>query len=155
MTVRRWGNRKAEIVDYVLEADGNKDPKVLSQGVAVTLRMRVRFNETLQNVIYGMTIKTVDGITVYGANTRARGMPRIDGNAGQEAWVQFSYVNHLLPGEYFISLGVAQDDDSVDNLAIDRRYDLLHMTVQGNTGDFGISDVEMEISHSHGGESGP
>jgi lipopolysaccharide transport system ATP-binding protein len=58
-------------------------------------------------------------------------------------------VNHLLSGEYFISLGIAVDDDSVDNLAVDRRYDLIHVTVQGATRDFGIADVEMQISHSH------
>ena len=149
----RWGNRQAEIVDYEIESSGIIDPKVLDQGAAVRLRLLARYHAPLKNIIYGLTIKTVDGITVFGANTRARNMPRIDADSADEAWVEFEFVNHLLPGEYFISLGIAQDDDSVDNLAIDRRYDMIHVTVQGDDSDFGISDVEMRISHSH--DAGP
>ena len=44
-----------------------------------------------------------------------------------------------------MSLGVAQDDDSVDNLAIDRRYDLVHLSVIGGPDDLGFAELCMQI----------
>jgi len=40
---------------------------------------------------------------------------------------------------------VAVDDDTRDNVAIDRRYDLIHVTVTGELGDFGIADLGATI----------
>jgi lipopolysaccharide transport system ATP-binding protein len=141
----RWGNRHAEIVDYEIAADGSLDPRVIQRGSQVVLTARVRFHRELTKVIYGMTIKTVDGITVYGANTRARNLDIPPAAAGSEQRMVFKFHCHLLPGEYFISLGVAVDDDTVDNLAIDRRYDLIHVSIEGGPADFGIADLQAEI----------
>ena len=96
-------------------------------------------------LMYGMTIKTVDGITVYGANTRVHEMNVPAVPSGGEQSVSFEFRCHLLPGEYFISLGVAVDDDTVDNLAVDRRYDLIHLSVEGGPADFGIADLRAAI----------
>lgn len=141
----RWGNRHAEIVDYEIHAAGRTDPRVIERGDRTRITVTTLFHRNLENVIYGLTVKTVDGITVYGANTRARGFPEINRRAGVLDKVVFEFVAHLLPGEYFFSLGVAVDDDSVDNLAVDRRYDLIHLSVEGGEADFGIADLEACI----------
>ncbi len=141
----RWGNRDGEIVDYLMTCEGAEDPRVLRRGAEVRLSMRVRYNRPVRKAIYGLTVRTVDGITVFGANTRARGLPEIDVDAATEHEVVFSFTNHLIAGEYFISLGVAADDDTVDNLAVDRRYDVIHVTVEGGPSDFGIADLDMDI----------
>ena len=52
----------------------------------------------------------------------------------------------MVPGEYFISLGVALDDSERDNIAIDRRYDLIHLTVRGDYGGFGLAQMNMSIT---------
>ena len=66
---------------------------------------------------------------------------------GEIAWICFKFDLNLLPGEYFLSLGIAQDDDTVDNLAIDRRYDIAHFTVQGLlNNDLGFAALNMSIS---------
>ena len=48
--------------------------------------------------------------------------------------------------DYFISLGLADDDEQKDNLAIDRRYDLIHLQVRAERRDFGISALNMAMS---------
>ena len=58
----------------------------------------------------------------------------------------FQFDLNLVPGEYFISLGVALDDGERDNIAIDRRYDLIHLTVRGDYGGFGLAQMNMSIS---------
>ena len=67
---------------------------------------------------------------------------------GQSAQVHFEFYCSLIPGEYFISVGIAQDDPNRDNVAIDRRYDLIYMPVSGAPGDFGIADVSLLISYT-------
>ncbi|HCX88801.1 MAG TPA: sugar ABC transporter ATP-binding protein, partial [Gammaproteobacteria bacterium] len=57
----------------------------------------------------------------------------------------FNFTCALGPGEYFVSVGMAQDDRARDNVAVDRRYDLIHMTISGAPGDFGIADVGLSI----------
>jgi len=41
---------------------------------------------------------------------------------------------------------VAVDDDDVDNSAVDRRYDLIHVHVDGPGKDFGVVDLGLEIA---------
>ena len=103
--------------------------------------MKVYFHESMADVIYGLTIRTVDGVMVFGANSRSRQMETKKRTRGETADIQFRFTLNLLPGEYFLSLGVAQDDDSVDNLAIDRRYDLMNVTVLGNSDDLGFAEL--------------
>ena len=118
---------------------------MVQRGSQIRVVVTIRFHKDLDHLIYGLTVKTVDGITVFGANTRARSMPDIHRAAGVSEQVVFEFCAHLLPGEYFVSLGVAIDDDSVDNLAVDRRYDLIHLSVEGGSDDFGIADLEAVI----------
>ena len=103
----------------------------------------------MEDVIYGLTIRTVDGVMVFGANTRSRQMETKKRTRGETAEIRFRFTLNLLPGEYFLSLGVAQDDDTVDNLAIDRRYDLVHLSVTGGPDDLGFAELCMEIEEQN------
>ena len=113
--------------------------------MAVELQMKVYFHESMEDIIYGLTIRTVDGVMVFGVNTRSRFMETKKRARGETAEIRFRFVFNVLPGEYFLSLGVAQDDDSVDNLAIDRRYDLVHLSVTGGPDDLGFAELYMQI----------
>ena len=85
---------------------------------------------------------------LYGCNTRARDVVTSDRVAGETIGVTFAFRLNVVPGEYFFSLGVAVDDDTRDNVAIDRRYDLIHATVTGELGDFGIASLDMSIDET-------
>jgi lipopolysaccharide transport system ATP-binding protein len=141
----RWGNRRAEIRDFEIKTPKGSDPVTFERGEAIDLQMKVYFHESMESVIYGLTIRTVDGVMVFGANTRNRQIETKMRTRGETANIRFCFTLNLLPGEYFVSLGVAQDDDYVDNLAIDRRYDLVHLTVIGGPDDLGISELYMHI----------
>tara|TARA_B100000029_G_scaffold510464_1_gene602008 strand:- start:862 stop:2136 length:1275 start_codon:yes stop_codon:yes gene_type:complete len=142
----RWGNRKAEIIDFFIETKRGKDPVMLETTESITLGIKVYFSEQMSDLIYGLTIRTVDGIIVYGSNTRNRQISTKSRNKNETAWIYFNFELNLLPGDYFLSLGVAQDDDTVDNLAIDRRYDIVHLNVEGSTDDLGFAALRMLIN---------
>ena len=144
----RWGEQQAQIIDYLLESDGVVDPVVLQQGKSIKLTMRVYFHQPLDELIYGITIKTLDGTTVYGANTRERGIKLAARAQGEIADICFTLENNLIQGSYFVSLGVAQHNDTVDNLALDRRYDLFSIAIDGEVRDFGIANLNMAFEES-------
>jgi len=145
----RWGDGRARIFDYLVSSATETDPVTCETGAALWVRMRVSFAEEFDNLIYGLTVKTVDGTTVYGANTRARNVAVRSRLAGEIATVEFRLQANILPGEYFFSLGVAVDDDQLDNAPLDRRFDLFHIHVEGEMGDFGIADLQLAISEPH------
>ena len=142
----RWGDQRAVIFDYQLTNIVGQKKAVFDRGEKVRLSVKMFFAEALTDVIYGFTLKTVDGRTVFGANTRERDIRTQDGVAGESTTVVFEFTCAVIPGEYFISLGIALDDASRDNVAVDRRYDLIHFPVVGELGDFGVADLILTIA---------
>ena len=144
----RWGDQRAVIYDFQLSGDQGPIRHGLERGQKARLEIRVFFASPLDGVIVGFTIKTVDGRTVFGANTRERdiAVPKVE--AGQSIKVLFNFTCALVPGEYFVSVGIAQDDRARDNVAVDRRYDVIHMPIIGASDDFGIADVSLSIGFS-------
>ena len=142
----RWGDRRAVIIDYQLRSNSGNDQVVFESGEKLELMVHVRFFEELTDLIYGCTVKTVDGQTVYGTNTRQHALDISHGEAGSTVVIRFQFDLNVVPGEYFISLGVALDDPERDNIAIDRRYDLIHLTVRGDYGGFGLAQMNMSIT---------
>ena len=79
----RWGSREAEIVDFALTTAGLSPTAALVSGEEVLLTLRVHFHRTVELPIYGVTIKTPDGTTVFGTNTRDAGEVPIFRQAGE------------------------------------------------------------------------
>ena len=146
----RWGDQRGQIQDYLLLINGQPASSICQSGDHFDLLLRVIYKADVSNPILGLTLKTSDGIVVYGANTRDRKLDVPAGRAGSELLVRYSFAINLIGGDYFISLGLADDDEQKDNLAIDRRYDLIHLQVRAERGDFGISALNMAMSIDQG-----
>ena len=141
----RWGDRQAVLYDFELTDRHGNERVFLESGDVACLRARIYFAEALEKVIFGFTVKTVDGRVVYGANSRERGIPIPRFSPGDSIEIKFEFSCALIPNEYFISLGIALDDDQQDNVAIDRRYDAICLPITGGSGDFGIADLGLKI----------
>lgn len=146
----RWGSQRAKIIDYLVKCAGEIDPPVCNQGEQIEVIAIVYFREQIEHLIYGITVKTVDGITVYGTNTRNKGIDVSVKNKGDYATLSFLIDAYLIPGIYFVSLGVATDDSETDHRAVDRRYDLFQINVEGKIGEFGIADLSMRFKELQG-----
>ena len=141
----RWGDQRGQIQDYVLLINGEAATSMCEAGDRIDLLLRLIFTQDVTSPILGLTLKTSDGIVVYGANTRERKLDVPAGKAGSEMLLRFSFTINLIGGDYFISLGLADDDEQKDNLAVDRRYDLIHLQVKAEQSDFGIAALNMKI----------
>lgn len=141
----RWGDRRGVIQDYVMLVNGEPATGVCSTGDHIEVKVRAVFQQQVDNPIYGLTIKTADGVTVYGANTRDRGVSVEQGTPGSVALIRFSFTADLVTADYFISLGLADEDELKDSIAVDRRFDLIHLYVSSDHMDFGIVSLNMDI----------
>ena len=141
----RWGDKKAFFYDYELARSNSDARSFFVTGDKIRLAAKVFFTTSLERLIFGFTIKTVDGQVVFGSNSRSREMGFFGGESGQTLVVNFDFVCSLVPGDYFISIGIAADDDDRDNIAIDRRYDTICLPVVGHSGDFGVSDLSFNL----------
>ena len=147
-TEYRWGDGRARIIDYLLLSEGKEVSHSVSRGDVIEVKMAVQYKQDLDDVIYGLTLKTVDGTTVYGTNTRLQKLLISKKQAGEISVVCFKFTAHLMHSEYFLSLGVAVDDDNKDNIAIDRRYDLIHLHVTGEDDSFGLASLNASIDET-------
>ena len=149
----RWGDRRARIFDYQLLISDKQSQKKAAQTTclpsqSVTIIADIVFDADLDDLIYGITVKTPDGNPVYGSNTRLLEQTLVSGKIGEQKQVQFTLDANLLANDYFISLGIAQEHPEKDNIAIDRRYDMIHLRVDnlGPADAFGIAALNASIT---------
>jgi lipopolysaccharide transport system ATP-binding protein len=127
----RWGSREAQIVDFALTSGGSTTTAALTSGEEMMLTFRVHFHRLVELPIYGVTIKTPDGVTVFGTNTRDGGEVPMFRPAGEGSDVEarFRIRQQLGPGDYLISVGVSEQRGG-EVVPLDRRYDAIHVQVE-------------------------
>jgi len=147
----RWGNRGAKIIDFrVVNEQGEEIATNCRSGETITIETAVAFAEAAEGVIYGMTIKTVDGLPMFGSNTERRGMEYGRADAGEVCRVRFKLPLNLNGGEYFFSIGVVKRASGEDEVVLDRRYDLFHLHVDETRENIGLVNLPMQITIGDG-----
>lgn len=143
----RWGDGRATILDFELSADGSLYPAVVNTGQKMELMFSFNFLDTLIRPVVGITIKTKEGVTVYGINSESLKVEKIKvlGRCGQVAYAKAVFCCRLASGDYFISLGIATREGE-DIIPHDRRYDAIHFTVRPVNHFFGLVDLDLSLS---------
>lgn len=143
----RWGDARAKICHYEVLQNGAHTNGLIQRGDEIRVRFSILFEHDIDELIYGLTVKMNDGNQIYGTNSRLQqGSVPSSQQAGDLVSIEFSLKANLLAGDYFISLGVAQDHDEKDNVAIDRRYDMIHLHVSDTEDAFGVVDLEGRLA---------
>ncbi len=143
----RWGDGSASILDFNLYAGGESYPSAITTGQNIVLTISIRFVNVLVRPILGITIKTKEGVTVYGVNSETLDVDAIKslGQFGQVAYARASFCCLLAPGDYFISLGIATRIGE-EITPHDRRYDAIHIQVRPVTTFFGLINLGAELT---------
>jgi len=142
----RWGDGRAKICHYELLQNGATTSGLVHRGDDLRVRVSVLFEQHVEDLIYGITVKTNDGNVVYGTNSRLVGNLPKEQKAGDLVSLELSLRLNLLAGDYFISLGVAQDHLVKDAIPVDRRYDMIHLHVANTPNAFGYADLGGSMS---------
>ena len=147
----RWGNGKAKIIDFMVLDSNNEQIKYqCEKGDVLTIYSAIAFDQVFEHLIYGITIKTTDGKTVYGTNNRLQKQHFSVDQVNEIVQIKYRFTVNLAGGDYFISLGVAADDEEKDHVPLDRRYDLIHFSVTDDQRSFGIAHLEASIEQVGG-----
>ena len=141
----RWGDGRAKICQYEVLKNGAACNGMVESGDQVIIRMSVIFEQDVSDLIYGITVKTNDGNAVYGTNSRLVGDLPTSQKAGELVSIEYQLGMNLLAGDYFVSLGVAQDHEARDNIAVDRRYDMIHLHVSRTPQAFGYAALDGQM----------
>jgi lipopolysaccharide transport system ATP-binding protein len=142
----RWGDGSATILDFYFASDNKPYPSVILTGEIITLAVSIKFHTDVYRPILGLTIKTKEGVTVYGANSETLGCDDFItlGTRDSVIQVEASFACTLAPGDYFISLGVATKAGE-DVIPHDRRYDSIYLQIQPNKTFFGLVDLDLKL----------
>ena len=143
----RWGMGGAKITDYHIEAGGELFPSAIDTHQATRISFKVEFERDVERPVYGLLIKTLEGIYLYGTNSSlAKPNPRPERVAnGDSRVVAFTFPLMLNAGAYLISVGVSDEQDDGETVPMDRRYDSVLFTVSHRYSGSGIMDMDAEF----------
>jgi lipopolysaccharide transport system ATP-binding protein len=125
----RYGDKRAEIIDYLVVSGENFDPVAIHSGDTIDIYLKVKFRRHVELPMFGFSIKTIDGIAVYASNTRFSKTPIVFATMFDVVIFKFSMKMNVHSGDFFIDIGIAEklpDEDS----PIDIRYGIIHLVVQ-------------------------
>lgn len=125
----RFTTHEAEIIDFMIESKAELDSPQVRFGSSVSLLVKVIFKCDVARPLAGFSIKTVDGVEVCGTNTFMMGKRIPRACAGNVCIYKFSFRQCLNPGDYFIDIGIAEDNGTRAGNIIDVRRSIGHFIV--------------------------
>ena len=142
----RWGDGAARINDFRLLCADQLEPSTVEPGASMRLLLHISFLEDVTRPIFGLTVKTKDGFTVFGTNSELMGLDigSALGAKGTKASVSIDFDCRLGPGDYFLSVGIASHNGE-EVVPHDRRYDSIHLNVNGK-GFFGLAMLDVQMN---------
>lgn len=143
----RWGDGCAEIMDFAVFSGDEAFPPIIRSGSEIALYVRYRFKADILRPILGITLKTKEGLTVYGTNTEMALMDEAfpSGEVGRSGVALCKFCLRCAPGDYFISVGIASRDGSGEAVPHDRRYDSIHVCVEPDIPFVGLADLGARL----------
>jgi len=141
----RYGNGKAEILEAGLFTMDGEHIQKLMLSETYSFKMKVKFNETIHEPVFGYTIKDVKGFDISGSNTLYKEVDTGTIEKGEIVLVSFAQKMLLSPGGYLISFGCAGFEED-KYVVYERRYDFMTFEVVSKQGTVGIFDMDSKIS---------
>lgn len=124
----RYGDRKAEIVDYMIISSDSYDPAVIKSGDKINIYVKVKFNSNIDFPVFGFAIKTIDGVTVYGSNTSFQNNT-IPSVGKSEIIIFHLFINMSVnAGDYFLHIGMGEEKQGMHQI-VDSRADFIHLKI--------------------------
>ena len=140
----RWGDGRAEILDYLIVGNGAADPAMLVANEEAEIYIRARFHADIDTPVFGFSIKTINGLMLTGCNSRDAG----EGwgsryrsvRAGETVVYRFRFRPRFESSNYLLSLGIAADNGG-ELTPVDRRYDSILVNVESREPYYGLVGI--------------
>lgn len=128
----RVGNGRATVSDFAFGGAIGNTP-VAHGGERIVLHARYHFGTSSDRLMFGLQVRGSDHQVVYSTNTFYQEGTLLSQEQGDTVVGSFAFDCHLLPGQYYLTLGVSEFDDRHEEVvALDRRLDVIVLTVMGD-----------------------
>lgn len=125
----RYGNGKAEFLDFGILDERGKKVKRLVSGRNYTLFSRAVFYEGANKVSAGFSINNVNGMELYGVNSVVQNKIFSNVAKGDIIEAQAHVTMWITNGVYFLTIAIA-DPEAESNLQFDQRFDAIQFEVE-------------------------
>jgi ABC-type polysaccharide/polyol phosphate transport system ATPase subunit len=139
----RFGNGQAEIVDVRFEDEGGEPATTLAHGAACTVSVRVRFNETIENLAVAVLLENELHQPLFATSTEDGGIEIPRNEAGSEWVYTVKFENHFAAGRIYASPWVVARTTGL----VDRRPRLASAVVTSPRKTGGIVEIPHEMSY--------
>ncbi len=143
--VDEYGSGLAEFVDYCAYDNGGTITNTIIKGDEFTVKVKIRFYEQIQDPIFALSFKNMQGTEITGTNTMFEKITTGTPQAGETYIVTFTQNMSLQGGEYLISLGCVGYRDG--NFTVYHRlYDVFNLTVISSKNTTGFYDMNSIVT---------
>ena len=139
-----YGDMRAEIIDFGIFDEKNEVNNTISKMRNFTIKMKVKFNETIENPIFAFSIKDTKGTEITGTNTIIENIDTGKVEKGRIIDIAFTQKMIIQGGQYLLQLGCTGYER--DNLVVyNRLYDICCITVISEKTTVGYFDMNSTV----------
>ncbi len=139
-----YGNEKASIIDFGIFDNKGKLTNMLAKKKDFIAKMKVRFNEDVENPIFAFTIKNRHGAEITGTNTMFEKKDVELAQKGDVFEITFKQQLLLQGGEYLLSFGCTGFDNG-EFTVYHRLYDITNLVVVSEQDTVGVFDTNSDV----------
>ena len=140
-----YGSGLAEFEDYCAYDNTGTITNSIIKGEEFTVKVKVRFFETIQDPIFALSFKNRQGTEITGTNTMFEKITTGTPGPGDVYTVTFTQNMSLQGGEYLISLGCVGYREG-EFTVYHRLYDVFSLTVISSKDTTGFYDMDSIVT---------
>ncbi|MBO4902184.1 MAG: ABC transporter ATP-binding protein [Lachnospiraceae bacterium] len=140
-----YGSGLAEFEDYCAYDHTGAITNTIIKGESFTIKLKIRFFESIQEPVFAVSIKNMQGTEITGTNTMFEKLSTGTPNAGDVLVATFTQDMNLQGGEYLVSLGCVGYREG--NFTVYHRlYDIFNLTVISSKNTTGFYDMNSIVT---------
>lgn len=147
-----YGNKDAEVIDYGMFNLKGMPINTFDNSEVVLLKSKIKFNKTVKDPIFTMTVKDFQGNDIAGTNTDIEKVLTGTYKKGDVVVVEFKQHIPVSPGKYTLSFSCTQYDLGGNLVALNRKYDALLIEVMTTKHTVGMMRIDSDITITKLGE---
>ena len=139
-----YGNGLAEIIDFGIFDSKGELTNTVEKFSNVLLKVKIKFNNHVENPIVAWTLKNNKGLEIMGTNTLYENVELSNFEAGDIIVCDFYFTVPIAVNQYLLDLGVTKyNGDELEVLC--RNYEITTLDILSKTQNVGIVDPNCEI----------
>lgn len=148
--VQSYGDGRADIEDFGVFDETGSITNTVYKMKEFSVRLRVRFQQAIQNPIFAFSLKDLKGTELSGTNTVIEKLDTGTVRAGEAVEIQFSQVMRLQGGQYLLQLGCTGFENGDNFVVYHRLYDVSCIQVVADKTTVGYFDMDSKVEYRKG-----